>query len=485
MLVNTAGLKTTLNAIKEYIRRQIRKIKHPDWNQNDESAQDYIKNRTHWKEEGSERYENIKLRHKYGVSSIEFYTLGCDINQFGEPDFQAYPFVFLYGGRVGPEPQSFPTLFLNTSKYKRVIVYDNDDNRLIKDYDIEKLETSENSNGSVLVGLGSGEELPITPDYNTAYTVVLESKPVYHKIPQEYLNTYIFELEVDETGNFVSPFSSDEILEMVENGTQVICRETAAGIPGGADYRFVSTFHVDGDMPAIFVGLIGPTQVIIEINHDKHVNKQTFNMINENILADYQTRSIEDSEKYFGEDPTVEGALKQVWKGKQCWLKKNASGEYQIIDWNNNIIQPDQVPENAVIWYNHQLYYPYSSSTELCFMSISFTHCSQIVLNKRYNAIWYNSYDNFTLPLPVQRTSAMTQPVGVGDDGKLWTAPAPIIQPDWNQNDNTKPDYIKNRPLIATNDDAMDLLAEIGIITPITNSNGEILTSSSNEIYSL
>lgn len=38
---------------------------------------------------------------------------------------------------------------------------------------------------------------------------------------------------------------------------------------------------------------------------------------------------------------------------------------------------------------------------------------------------------------------------------------------------------------IATNADAMDLLAEIGIITPITNSNGEILTSSSNEIYSL
>ena len=66
-----------------------------------------------------------------------------------------------------------------------------------------------------------------------------------------------------------------------------------------------------------------------------------------------------------------------------------------------------------------------------------------------------------------------------------WEAVDMPSQPDWNQNDNTKPDYIKNRPLIATNDDAMDLLAEIGIITPITNSNGEILTSSSNEIYSL
>ena len=58
-------------------------------------------------------------------------------------------------------------------------------------------------------------------------------------------------------------------------------------------------------------------------------------------------------------------------------------------------------------------------------------------------------------------------------------------QPDWNQNDEAAADYIKNKPLIATNDDAMDLLAEIGIITPITNSNGEILTSSFNEIYSL
>ena len=58
-------------------------------------------------------------------------------------------------------------------------------------------------------------------------------------------------------------------------------------------------------------------------------------------------------------------------------------------------------------------------------------------------------------------------------------------QPDWSQTDEAAADYIKNKPLIATNDDAMDLLAEIEIITPVTNSNGEILTSSSNEIYSL
>ena len=59
------------------------------------------------------------------------------------------------------------------------------------------------------------------------------------------------------------------------------------------------------------------------------------------------------------------------------------------------------------------------------------------------------------------------------------------IHPDWNQSDNMQPDYIKNKPSTATNDDSMDFLAEMGIITPVTNSAGEILISLSNEIYSL
>ena len=51
--------------------------------------------------------------------------------------------------------------------------------------------------------------------------------------------------------------------------------------------------------------------------------------------------------------------------------------------------------------------------------------------------------------------------------------------------EKTAADCIKNKPLIATNDDAMDFLAEMEMTTPITNSNGEILISQSNEIYSL
>ena len=58
-------------------------------------------------------------------------------------------------------------------------------------------------------------------------------------------------------------------------------------------------------------------------------------------------------------------------------------------------------------------------------------------------------------------------------------------QSDWNQNDDTQPDYIKNRPLIATNDDILNFLVDIGAVVPITNLAGEILISSSDEIYYL
>lgn len=59
------------------------------------------------------------------------------------------------------------------------------------------------------------------------------------------------------------------------------------------------------------------------------------------------------------------------------------------------------------------------------------------------------------------------------------------VQSDWNQSDDMQQDYIKNKPSTATNDDSMDFLAEMGMITPVTNSTGEILISPSNEIYSL
>lgn len=46
---------------------------------------------------------------------------------------------------------------------------------------------------------------------------------------------------------------------------------------------------------------------------------------------------------------------------------------------------------------------------------------------------------------PVEKTTEMTQQVGIRSDGQLFTEPFNQVQSDWNENDETNPAYIKNR----------------------------------------
>ena len=61
------------------------------------------------------------------------------------------------------------------------------------------------------------------------------------------------------------------------------------------------------------------------------------------------------------------------------------------------------------------------------------------------------------LPNPTTKTEAMTQSVGMDDDGRLWTEPGASsgggVQPDWNQNDSTAADYVKNRPFYSQHEE--------------------------------
>lgn len=60
-----------------------------------------------------------------------------------------------------------------------------------------------------------------------------------------------------------------------------------------------------------------------------------------------------------------------------------------------------------------------------------------------------------------------------------------LVQSDWNQNDETAKDFIKNKPDIASDEDVMNMLSDLGIINPITTSDGSILISPTGEIYTL
>ena len=60
-----------------------------------------------------------------------------------------------------------------------------------------------------------------------------------------------------------------------------------------------------------------------------------------------------------------------------------------------------------------------------------------------------------------------------------------IVQSDWDQNDETAIDYIKNKPLEETEDNAMDMLAEMGIIDPVTDEEGNVFTDESGNILTI
>ena len=59
------------------------------------------------------------------------------------------------------------------------------------------------------------------------------------------------------------------------------------------------------------------------------------------------------------------------------------------------------------------------------------------------------------------------------------------VQSDWDQSDETAPDHIKNKPLEETEDDAMKMLVEMGIIDPVTDEEGNVFTDESGNILTI
>lgn len=176
------------------------------------------------------------------------------------------------------------------------------------------------------------------------------------------------------------------------------------------------------------------------------------------------------------------------WKdlNKLCYLQKGEVS--QPIDVVNNIVK---VPE----WFTQQDHFYITLFGKNDNQEVP-TNVVPLRLDKS-NTLWEKDAPEPQPSWIVKLIDLNNHPPVPGNNGywMLWDTdkctyveselPQNSVQSDWNQNDETKADYIKNKPLIATNDDAMDFLAEIGIIEPITNSNGEILISASNEIYSL
>lgn len=59
------------------------------------------------------------------------------------------------------------------------------------------------------------------------------------------------------------------------------------------------------------------------------------------------------------------------------------------------------------------------------------------------------------------------------------------VQADWKQTDETAMDFIKNKPYEETEDDALELLMEMGVLEATTNEEGFVLTDENNNILTI
>ena len=61
-----------------------------------------------------------------------------------------------------------------------------------------------------------------------------------------------------------------------------------------------------------------------------------------------------------------------------------------------------------------------------------------------------------------------------------------LIQSDWNQNDETALDYVKNKPEIAIEEeDAVTIATELNLVSPVAAEDGSIYTDENGVLYSL
>ena len=60
-----------------------------------------------------------------------------------------------------------------------------------------------------------------------------------------------------------------------------------------------------------------------------------------------------------------------------------------------------------------------------------------------------------------------------------------VMQSDWDETDETSPAFIKNKPIEETEDDAMEMLVEMGILDPIQDEENNILTDEDGNIFTI
>ncbi len=95
------------------------------------------------------------------------------------------------------------------------------------------------------------------------------------------------------------------------------------------------------------------------------------------------------------------------------------------------------------------------------------------ILNGSGEAVTYSDVDEVELPTPEGGTAVFVSRHLIQNQK----------QSDWNQTDETRADFIRNKPAFATAEDVAAMLACAGVIAPVADGNNRLLTDSEHNFY--
>ena len=514
-----------------------------DWNQNDETAADYVKGRTHW-----ESKENVLIIETgavevpvgpgelCGIYPIEegcAYTVVINGESY---EFTAakYDDFFTYLGNIyliglGGEDTGETFVLFNPGSdeiYMAVAETGVYTAEIYKQANVAHL-LDEKFIPDTITRVSDVMDMQVQPDWNQSDETALD----YIKNRTHYIEEkIIFDYDLADDGHYSHEIDLEigetYILEINGQRFEVGCAEEY-----GSGYKIVRVDSNQGSDINVAVwesqiSSTAPCHVVLKHGY-------TFKQLDEEFIPDTIARVKDIPEQ-------VQSDWNQNDENSNDFIKNRPFGESEVtrnLPKSSNIAGKiydiefakllwDNV-ENAIYKASHSyintsdgLMKYYKTYSFESIRNISNTQLTIRIINNDNNqdlsveiniltgeiSMWDQNgalvyYDGYiTIPggmilkldekyipnnIPKLSTASIGQTIvvkSVDENGKPTEWEAVETQSDWNQNDKTAADYIKNKPEIATDDEIISMLMELDMLPAITDSDGSMLSDENGNI---
>lgn len=500
---NNETLMAVINAIDE-TKADRSELVQSDWDQNDETALDYVKNRTHYTEVVEESIVGIVY---------EIPTENC-----------------LYFGKIYTHNLHIPLQLGQTWTIQTAESYlggtatcevQLDDNGTPCLTFVKPLTFTSDS---IIVGASWGDSQYLTGVTLTGVSGTYIVDTIVHQIPPKYVGTdwnindpktsgyianrthYEEEIHTDITGmEYVVPITDGTTASYgkevthnlnipLELGQKWLCTQISSGTTERTSVECEVQQTDDG---ILYLGDLDPVN-------------SPYAGFNIEVNTSIGNRSMIENNNYWDIKITgVSGVIttKTVHKLDPKYLPERNVFVTVSIDTDGNMTAShtsleiyEAITSGSIVTLEYRRQH---FSLVQCVPNRSLFECTYGLIGYSVNIILVdrNGVCTFTttniapldLVIPAPSTASIGQTLvvkAVDENGKPTEWETVETQPDWNQNDTSAPDFIKNKPDVVLRSeieeiDAIELVTETGLVSPAAAEDGSIYTDENGALYSL